>query len=106
MVERHLLSPARLGVAALATITELTLVRIALLVARDAGRRELFFIDIALVTTIAFNLLVFALQRKLGLGVVEACLFPFLGCVAGLAFLSVTACMRILRPMAIDAGAR
>ena len=55
---------------------------------------------------IAFDLLVIALQRKLGLGVVEAGLCPFLRCVAGLAFLSVTARMRILRPVAIHASAR
>ena len=56
MVERNARSPIDIIMATLATLPQLSLVRILLLVARVAGRRQLLSIKIAGVAIVAFHL--------------------------------------------------
>jgi len=70
VIEGHLPAPAGFLVALLAAGAELGFVGVILLVAGDAGRRELVAIEIAGVTGIAFDLRVFPSQRELGHSVV------------------------------------
>lgn len=107
MVEGDLLSPFRFVVATLAPLPELALMRVVGFVASDACGCEFVLIQVSFVATLAFNVFVGALERKLRrLGVIETYSLPLGGGVAGLAFLSVASTVRILDLMAIDAGVR
>ena len=105
MIEGDLLAPARFGVTRLAFFPELTLMRIVVLVAGDAGRTELVLIEIAFVAGVAFDLLVLSFEGKFGLRMIKANRCPLFRRVAGLTFAAVAAAMRILRLVAVDARA-
>ena len=77
MIEADLLPPAGLAMTAFAAGSELAFMRIILLVAGHAGRRELVAIEIARMAPVTLDLYVPAAQRKLGgLVVIEAHRLP------------------------------
>ena len=105
VIEVNSFTPALLVVTALAARAELTLMRIVLLVARDAVGLQFVGVEVAGVASAAEHLAVLSAQWKLGcLVVVEANGCPTLRRVAGLAFCAVSAAMRIAEPVATHAG--
>jgi hypothetical protein len=107
VIECDLSPPAGFFVALLAATAELGLVRIVLLVTRDAVGREFVTIKIAGVTGVAFDLRVFAPQRKLGhFIVVELYGFPLGRSVASFTLGAVTGGMSVLQAMTGYAGHR
>ena len=105
VIECDLLSPTRFFMALFAAISELSLVRIVLLVTRGAVCGDFITIKIAGVTGIAFDLAVLAPQRKFcHTIVVETYRLPFRGCMACLAFGSVSTGVSVLQTMTGHAG--
>lgn len=87
VIEQHLLSPARLVVAALAILPELASVRVILLMTSDAGGCELLGIKVPLVTAVAPDACVRASQWKIGRRrMIEGDLCPLRSQVARRAF--------------------
>lgn len=105
VIEVNSLTPALLVVTALAARAQLALMRIVLLVARDAVGLQFVCVEVAGVASAAEHLTVLSTQWKFGcLVVVEANGRPTLRRVAGLAFCAVSAAMRIAKPVAAYAG--
>ena len=104
MIKSHLLPPARLVVASLTGAAQLTVMRVILAMAGDAGRRELVAIEVTRVAAFAGDLRMTAAKRKLGcLVVIEGDRRPLVGGVAGLAIGAISAGVLVVEAMAGDA---
>ena len=105
VVEHDALAPAGGSVAALALFAFLSTMDVINLVAADARYCQLFFVQLATVTGAAGQLVVFALQGKVGAPrVVEADFLPGEFAVACLALFAVTAVVCVVAAMAADTG--
>lgn len=106
VIEGDFLAPSCFIVTAFATLTKLAAMGIVFLVTSDAGRRQLFAIEITPVACIAFYFLVPTPQWEFRrFGVVKADGGPLLGRMTRLAFGSVAAAVGVLGFVAIDARA-
>lgn len=107
MIEHDLLAPASVLVAFLAGRSELSLMRVVLLVAGSARRCEFVAIEVAGMTGTAFGGRVLAVEREFGgLVMVERNRRPLRGGVAGFAFGPKPARMLVLDGVAAVAGKR
>jgi hypothetical protein len=89
VAEQNFHFPPLIVVAALATLSFLTFVHVILFVTGIAFGLEFLFIDIALVTRSAFNLLMFVPEFELGLVVIERRSHPGIDVMALLAVGSI-----------------
>ncbi len=77
---------------------------VVVLVAPDAGHRQLFTVHRSSVTEIALDLTVLSYKRELGLVMVEDSTFPILRCMAVLTLLAVKTVMNVVQPVAGKTG--
>jgi hypothetical protein len=99
VIECDILAPVKVVMTTLAAITELSFVRILLLMTGDARCRQFVSINEAGVTGVALDFHMGASKRELGLLVIELRLFPLVLIVTGLTFDAVTSCVNVLQPV-------
>jgi len=105
VVEHDAVAPAGSLMAAFALFAFLPMMDIVNLVAADALDSQLFLVEIATMAGAAGQLVVFALQGKIGAPcVVETGFFPGALAVAGLALFAVTTVVCVIAAMAAEAG--
>ena len=103
MIENNTVAPAGHLMAALTLLAFLSVVNIIRLVAAETGDRQVFIVNVAAMAGVAQQLLMLALQWKVGVVlVIEATFFPLLLVVTGLTFFAVTAMVRIVVAMTVD----
>ena len=104
VVENDFVAPAAGLVATSAVLAFLTAVHVIEFVAADTVDRKLFTRQLAPMTGAADQLVVFPVQREIGVAaVVEAGFLPAVFVVAGLAFATVATVMGVVGAMAANA---